>query len=220
MGARSIRMRWTLLAVLAVATSGCFDSSPGDLGDGGNDAAGSNARPTISGTPPRAVKVGERYSFTPAATDPNGDALRFSIASRPAWLAFDGTTGRLSGTASAADIGSFGGIVITVSDGRSSADLGPFTIDVTQYATGSVTLSWSPPTTNTDGSALTNLAGYRIYFGKSPASLDESITIGSPGITRYVVDNLSPATWFFAMTSFTSSGSESVRSVVRSKAVG
>ena len=40
------------------------------------------------------------------------------------------------------------------------------------------------------------------------------------GITRYVIDNLSPATYYFAMTAFTSAGAESERSTVLSKSVG
>jgi len=27
------------------------------------------------------------------------------------------------------------------------------------------TVSWIPPTTNTDGTALTDLAGYKVYYG-------------------------------------------------------
>ena len=38
---------------------------------------------------------------------------------------------------------------------------------------GSATLSWTPPTQNSDGSALTNLSGYSIYWGRAPQTLHE-----------------------------------------------
>ncbi len=50
-----------------------------------------------------------------------------------------------------------------------------FDITVNQIALGSATLSWKPPTENADGSALTNLAGYRIYYGRNRDNLTESV---------------------------------------------
>ena len=47
-----------------------------------------------------------------------------------------------------------------------------FNITVHQIAEGSATLSWMPPTENADGSALTDLAGYRIYYGRNPNTLN------------------------------------------------
>ena len=178
-----------------------------------------NQAPRISGSPPSAVKAGENYDFTPSASDPDGDALSFSVQNKPAWLAFDSTTGRLSGMPGEMDIGSFTGIEIVVSDGRSSAALGPFSVDVTQIALGSITLSWTAPATNTDGSPLTNLAGYRIYYGKS-TTLDQVIRLDSPGITTYVIEDLSPAKYYVAMSAVNSDGVESERSQVLSKTIG
>ncbi len=84
---------------------------------------------------------------------------------------------------------------------------------------GSATLSWYPPTENGDGSYLEDLAGYRIYYGRSAKKLDRAITIDNPGLTRYVVENLSPARWHFAMTSVNSRGVESKRSETVSKKI-
>ena len=77
-----------------------------------------------------------------------------------------------------------------------------------------------PPTQNADGSALTDLAGYRIYYGRTRDQLDQTVPISSPGITTHVVDNLSPAVWYFAMTSLNSRGVESERSGTASKTIG
>ena len=61
---------------------------------------------------------------------------------------------------------------------------------------GSATLSWTPPTQNTDGSALTNLAGYRILYGTSASALTQTIEIANPGLATYVVTGLSSGNWY------------------------
>jgi hypothetical protein len=55
------------------------------------------------------------------------------------------------------------------------------------------------------------LAGYRIYYGRTAGVLDQTVIIDNPGTTRWVVENLSPSTWHFAMSSFNESGIESAR---------
>ncbi len=179
----------------------------------GNDA------PTISGSPATSVSVGNSYAFTPTATDPNDDRLTFNISNRPSWATFDTSTGRLSGTPTSAQVGTYSNIVIRVSDGRSTVSLPAFTITVSDVANGSATLTWAPPTRNSDGSALNDLAGYRIVYGTSANALDRTIEVRNPGISSYVVENLSPATYYFAVRAFSSSGSESANSNVASKTI-
>jgi len=84
-------------------------------------------------------------------------------------------------------------------------------------ATGSVTLSWTPPTQNTDGSPLTNLAGYKIYWGTNQNNLANFATVNNPGLATYVVTSLTPATWYFQTTALNSQGAESSPSNVASK---
>jgi hypothetical protein len=160
--------------------------------------------------------VNESYQFRPDASDPDGDELVFSVLNLPAWASFDSETGRIVGTPADADVGRFENIRISVSDGRASDSLSPFSIDVNQVALGSVTVSWSPPTTNADGSPITDLAGYRIYYGRSADELETVAVIANPGTTRRVIDNLSPATWYFTMTSVNGAGLESARTQVGS----
>ncbi len=178
-----------------------------------------NSAPTLSGSPPTLVQEGDAYAFTPGANDPDGDSLSFSITNRPSWAAFDSATGRLSGTPQAADVGTYADIVISVSDGQASASLAAFTITVEAISTGSVTLSWTPPTENTDGTALTDLAGYRIYWGTTSGSYPNSVTIDNPGVTTYLVENLSPGTYEFVATSYNASGVESDYSAPATKTV-
>jgi hypothetical protein len=182
-------------------------------------SAAPNGAPTISGSPARSVNAGAAYTFRPTASDPNGDALTFSIANKPSWATFSTSTGQLSGTPSATSVGSYPNIVISVSDGKASASLAAFAINVVQTSIGSAAISWTPPTQNTDGSALTNLAGYRIQYGPSATMLTQSVQIANAGLTAYVIENLSPGTYYFAVRAYTTSGSESANSNVATKIV-
>lgn len=171
--------------------------------------AASNAAPTISGSPASVVVVGTAYQFTPTANDADGDALTFSISGLPSWASFSTANGSISGTPGAGDVGTYANISITVSDGTDSATLGPFSISVEDVVLGSATLSWTPPTQNTDGTPLTDLAGFRIYWGTEQGNYTESVTLDNPGLTTYVVDNLAPGTWYFVSTALNSNGVES-----------
>lgn len=178
-----------------------------------------NRPPTISGSPLPSVTVGQSYVFQPVAADPDGQTLTFSIANRPAWATFSSGTGRLSGTPTAADAGTWGNIQISVSDGQASAQLPAFSITASQVSNGSATLSWQPPTQNADGSPLTNLAGYRIRYGTASNALDNSVQIANPGVTSAVIESLSPATWYFAVTAYNANGVESELSALAQKTI-
>lgn len=182
-------------------------------------SAAPNAAPTISGTPATSVMQGTQYIFQPSASDANGDPLTFSIVNRPAWANFTPATGRLQGTPTAANVGTTNGIVISVTDGVASRSLTAFNITVQSAATGSAALSWQPPTLNVDGSPLTNLAGYRVYWGTSPGSYPSSVTLNNPGITTYVVNNLISGTYYFVVTAFNAIGAESQLSNAVSKTI-
>lgn len=184
-----------------------------------------NTAPTISGTPPAAATAGTPYSFTPTAGDTDGDTLSFSVQNKPAWATFSIATGTLSGTPGTADVGTDSNVVISVSDGYTSASLAPFSINVSQPATtgtataGTATVTWTAPVTNTDGSALTDLAGYHVHYGTSPSALSTVIDVGSPGTTSYTVGSLSSGTWYFAVSAYTTSGLESALSTTGSKSI-
>jgi len=209
-------------AAIALLTA-CFELSSSDeeptggLPPGGG--SGNNA-PTIFGTPPPAVNVGDNYSFTPTASDPDsGDTLTFSIKNQPGWADFNPATGTLSGVAVLGSEGTYSNIQISVSDGELSASLPQFSVDVTQVALGTATLSWTAPTQNTDGSPLIDLAAYKLYYGTTLGLYTNQILIDNPGITTYVVENLVPNTYYFVSTAINSSGVESIYSNVATKPV-
>ena len=78
-------------------------------------------------------------------------------------------------------------------------------------APATATLTWTPPTVNTDGSAASDLTGYRIYYGTDATNLAQSIDVAGPAITSYVVAGLAPGTYYFAVAAVSSSGGLGVR---------
>lgn len=84
---------------------------------------------------------------------------------------------------------------------------------------GTATLSWEAPTTTTTGASLTNLAGYRIYYGISEDDLSQTIQLAGVGLQTYVIDNLGQGTWYFAVRAVTSAGVESGLSNIVSKTI-
>ncbi|MGH7106724.1 MAG: fibronectin type III domain-containing protein [Acetobacteraceae bacterium] len=85
--------------------------------------------------------------------------------------------------------------------------------------TGSASLSWTAPTLNTNGSALTDLAGFHIHYGTSAASLIQEVDVQNAGTESYTVSGLGAGTWYFAISAYTTDGVESGMSTVGSKTI-
>ncbi len=202
-----MRNAWTLIA-LGTVLAGCL-SGEGSDADAGDNTANDNNRPSISGLPRSAVTINDDYTFRPFAADLDGDDLTFEISNKPSWANFSTNSGVLSGRPSLGDIGTYGGIRITVTDGKDSASLQDFAIDVVQNANGTVTLSWLAPTENEDGTMLQDLAGYNIYYGFESGNYEYQVRVDNPSITTYMVENLLPGQYYFAATSFNTTGVES-----------
>jgi len=178
-------------------------------------------KPTISGTPATSDVAGTAYAFQPTASGPSGMTLSFSVQNKPAWANFSIATGMLSGTPTSSQTGTYSNIVLSVSDGAASSALAPFSITVTQATptTGNATVTWVPPTQNTNGSALTNLAGLRIYYGSSPSSLTQMVQVASATQTSTTISNLASGVWYFAGVAYTSGGAQSAMSSVVSATI-
>jgi hypothetical protein len=181
--------------------------------------AAANDPPTISGAPATSVNANVAYNFQPTASDPDGDPLTFSIQNRPTWATFNTSSGRLSGTPTAAQAGAYSNIIISVSDGEASAALPAFSITVSQPTTGSAAISWTAPTQNTDGSALTNLAGFRIIYGTSASALNQTVELSNPSLSTYTITGLASGTWYFAVKAYNTIGGESSQSSTASKTI-
>jgi hypothetical protein len=101
---------------------------------------------------------------------------------------------------------------ITVAENPPVAEKPPVTVaPPVTTVNGVATLDWQPPTQNSDGSTLTNLAGYTVYYGTSPDNLSKSVKVTNPGLTAYSVAGLTSGTWYFAVTSYSADGVESSR---------
>lgn len=174
--------------------------------------------PVVSGEPPGSVTAGSAYSFQPTVRDPAGGALSFGIRNKPSWATFNIHTGLLTGTPSSAEVGTYSNISIYATDGKLSGSTSAFSITVAPNS-GAVTLRWTEPTEFNDGAPLTNLAGYRLYYGTSPSSLFTVVKLADASLSTYTIKNLGTATWYFGVTAYTTTGVESQMSEIVSKSV-
>ena len=205
-------MRITVAVALAgLLLSACGDDSGGSPDSARDASAGrnTNTAPFIDGAPAAEVVYSEAYNFEPSASDPDGDDVFFEIMNIPSWASFEPATGELSGRPSLGDVGLYDDIVISVSDGIVDKALPAFSITVVENATGTISVTWRPPTQNEDGSSLIDLAGYVIHYGMTSGVYDNEIRIENPGLTSYVIEGLVAGTYYVAMTSFNSAGVES-----------
>jgi hypothetical protein len=76
---------------------------------------------------------------------------------------------------------------------------------------GSVTLSWQAPAENVDGTPLTDLAGYEIYFGEQSRNYFDSVYVAGSSTTSKTIE-LPPGSYYFAMTAWDNEGNESAYS--------
>ena len=86
-------------------------------------------------------------------------------------------------------------------------------------AGGTATLTWTPVTRDTQGGTLRDLAGYKVFYGTSPRGLYSVVVVPDPHLTSYVVRDLAPGSWYFAVAAYTSSNVEGPRSNVVAKNV-
>ena len=103
-----------------------------------------HASTAIYGAPITSIAESRYYGFQSWATDTDGKAISYSIKNKPSWATFDSKYGHLYGTPSASNVGTYSNIVITASDGVSSASLKPFAL-VTQFTSLLRLLTSAPP---------------------------------------------------------------------------
>ena len=173
-----------------------------------------NSAPVIGGSPATSVVSGSAYSFQPTATDPDGNVLNFSISGKPAWASFSSSTGLLSGTPVTS--GTYGNIVISVSDGQASASLPAFSIQVqaAPVQTGSLTLQWSAPVSRADGTplSLSDIDGYYIYYGVSAGNYPNRIDVADGSAQAATITDMPAGPYYLVMTTYDVSGIESAYS--------
>lgn len=77
--------------------------------------------------------------------------------------------------------------------------------------TGVASVTWTPPNQYTDGTALTTLDGHHIYMNAGNGFV-RIATLNNQSITNYLVENLIPGIYTFAVTAFDAKGIESALS--------
>lgn len=106
-----------------------------------------------------------------------------------------------------------------------AADLGApsaivhVTTGAPQPAGGTATLQWIPPTHNTNGTALTDLTGYDIVYGRSEGAMTSTIRVKNAGLSSYIVRNLAAGDWYFAVRAVAADGDLSALSNVVRKTI-
>lgn len=75
---------------------------------------------------------------------------------------------------------------------------------------GDVTVLWDAPTTNTNGSTLTNLDGYFVKWGTTSGTYTNSENVTNEALTEWTVTGLTEGvTYYFVTTAYNTSGAES-----------
>jgi hypothetical protein len=179
-------------AVVTISRSGS-STAPATVGYTtveGTAVAGSDYVDTSGSVSWQAGETGAKTLSIPVMNAANGKDFGFALTSVSGQADF--------GTPAAATIG------IAAGSGSSG---------------GTVSLSWNAPTENTNGTALTNLAGYDIFYGTSSSQLTQMISIDSVGLLTYVISNLSSGTWYFEVVAVSSAGVASVPSGIVSATI-
>ena len=191
--------------------------------DDGKGNGNTNQVPVISGIPAKTINEGSSYNFAPTASDgDSGDSPTFSITNKPSWADFDSQTGVLNGAPDLNDAGDYENIIISVSDGSAATRLSAFAIAVIDISQSlSVTLSWPSPVTREDNTtlAMSEISGYRIYYGTDPDNLEILTVITDNSVTWYTTDSLDAKTHYFAVTTYDIYGTESTLSNIESKTI-
>ncbi len=83
-------------------------------------------------------------------------------------------------------------------------------------AAGTATLSWNAPTSNVNGTPITPLSGYTIYYGNSEGSMTQSLVVSGAAATSAEITGLASGTWYFAVSADAADGTQSAKSDVGS----
>jgi hypothetical protein len=170
------------------------------------NVAVTNAAPTVNlAASPGTVQTGANTTLTWSSTNAT------SCTASGGWLGSRATSG--SSTTGALNTTTTYALACTGAGGTANKTA---TVTVAAVANGTATLSWEAPTTNTDGTPVTPLSGYTIYYGTSPSALSHSIS-ASATATSYEITGLASGTWYFAVEADATVGTKSAMSNIGSK---
>lgn len=202
------RFAWLNSIVLTAAFSiaACGGSGGGAPGTG-NAEDPSTSGLSIAITSPDADQV----DTTDQVMNLSGTASSDSGINSVTWTSDQGHSGTASGTNSwtvdqiPLELGA-NTVTVSATDGAGDTRSDSIVINRESTGTGSAELSWEAPTQREDGTALTDLAGYTIHYGRMSGVYDYRIDVNTAGVMTYIVENLVPGDWYFAMTAYDSDG--------------
>jgi len=173
-----------------------------------------NAAPTIVNPGSQSGIVGKAVSLQISASDADGDALTYSATGLPAGLTINATTGRITGTPTAATAPN---VTVRAADALATASATfKFTIvqDTTapsKPGTPSITLVSNRPNltwaASTDNVAVT---GYIVY--RSTSSGSQGSEIARVATTTYRDTSATARTWYYSLKAYDAAGNTSARS--------
>lgn len=115
----------------------------------------------------------------------------------------------VSGTNYAVTVGiQPGGMKCTVKNWLASSVVNVTNVDITCVKLATATINWTLPTQNTDGSPLTDLIGYVIYYGTDPTLTTTNVRLITNGSVLSTTFYSLPTnnTYYFAVASVANSG--------------
>lgn len=201
--------RASLIVWLSLSLGACLMDA--GSGDGWSDAGTAENGVSLAITAPTSSAAMDTTDESVALAGTAGSDDGIEIVS---WRSDRGSQGTASGTATwqttaiSLELGE-NLITVTAESNAGATHSRTITINRESGQKGSATLSWEAPTTRTDGSPLSDLAGYRILYGRMSETYDYTIEVDNPGVSTYVVENLVPGTWYFALQAYDADGVES-----------
>jgi hypothetical protein len=148
------------------------------------------------------IAKGTKQQFT--ATGTFSDSSTQNLTAAVTWSSSNTAAATISNAAGSNGLATSVAAGSTTIKAVSGSASGSATLNVVDR---SVSLAWDAPTTNTDGTPLTDLAGYKLHYGASPDVYSTTVTLGNS--TSYVLNNLAPGTYYFVVTAVNSAGIES-----------
>ena len=195
-------LAWGMVLALSLAACGADDPSSTAAQTSATTSAATQPF-ILHGEPQTFVQAGALYRYTPSASGSNGRVLSYDIVNKPDWATFVETTGELSGTPDASNVGTSTEIEIDVTDGTARATVGPFRITVTpenQEQTGG-TAPIIPPTLAGIPSASV-IAGQPYSFGPVTTNpSDESLSFSIVNRPAWATFNTATGALFGTPTS-------------------
>lgn len=93
------------------------------------------------------------------------------------------------------------------------------TLSCTTPGNASTVINWTLPTANTDGTALTDLAGSRVVYGRTATQLDQVRQVSPALASSQSVGDLAAGAWFFAVVVTNAAGVDSALSNIATKTI-